>query len=73
MFLATDSLEAPGSSGQLDVELPGEQTPVVVKAEVVRVGERGGRRGLGIRIATEGEARRPLANFMMRWAFWNRR
>ena len=73
MFLATDSVEAPGSSGQIDVELPGEHAPVQVRGEVVRVGTRSGRKGLGIRLQTDVEARRPLANFIMRWAFWNRR
>ena len=77
MFLASDSpgfdaIEALGSDARVDVDLPGDG-PVRVHGSVVRVGEREGKRGIAIRIARDEEARRPLANFMMRWAFWNRR
>jgi hypothetical protein len=72
MFIATDVTDVLGTDARIDVELPGDG-PVQVRGEVVRVGELGGRRGIAIRIARDDEARRPLANFMMRSAFWNGR
>jgi hypothetical protein len=80
MYLATDSpgfdaieaANAPGTDARIELELPGDG-PVQVHGSVVRVGEREGKRGIAIRIARDENARRPLANFMMRWAFWNRR
>ena len=72
MFIATEVVDALGTDARIDVDLPG-YGPVQLRGEVVRVGERDGRRGLAIRIARDDEARRPLANFMMRSAFWNGR
>jgi len=71
MFIATDATDSLGADARIDLDLPGDG-PVQIRGEVVRV-DQGGRRGLGIRIARDDEARRPLANFMMRWAFWNHR
>ena len=72
MFIATDVLDVLGADARIEVDLPGE-APVQVRGEVVRVGERDGKKGLAIRIARDDEARRPLANFMMRSAFWQGR
>jgi hypothetical protein len=72
MFIVTEAVDVPGADARIDVELPGDGR-VQVRAEVVRVGERDGRRGIAVRIARDDEARRPLANFMMRSAFWNGR
>ena len=72
MFIVTEAVDVPGADARIDVELPGDGR-VQVRAEVVRVGEREGRRGIAVRIARDDEARRPLANFMMRSAFWNGR
>lgn len=72
MFLATEATDALGADARISLELPGDG-PIHLRGEVVRVGERDGRRGLGIKIARDEHNGRPLANFMMRWAFWNRR
>lgn len=72
MFIATEVVDVLGADARIDVDLPGDG-PVQLRGEVVRVGERDGRRGLAIKIARDDDARRPLANFMMRWSFWNRR
>jgi hypothetical protein len=72
MFIATEAVDVPGAAAQIEVDLPGDG-PIHVRAEVVRVGERDGRRGIAVRIARDDDARRPLANYMMRSAFWNRR
>jgi hypothetical protein len=69
MFIATDVVDVLGAHASIDLDLPGDG-PVQLRGEVVRV-ERDGKRGLGIKIARDDEARRPLANFMMKTAFWN--
>jgi Tfp pilus assembly protein PilZ len=70
MFIATDSLDVLGADAAIDLELPGDGK-VQLRGEVVRI-EHDRRKGLGIRIARDDEARRPLANFMMKSAFLNR-
>ena len=70
MFIATDALDVLGADARIDLDLPGDG-PVQLRGEVVRIAH-AGRKGLGIRIARDDEARRPLANFMMKSAFWNR-
>ena len=55
----------PGSSAELDLDLPGEET-LHLHAEVVRV-EREPRAGMALRFIGDIERhRRPLANFIMR-------
>jgi hypothetical protein len=52
----------PGSSAELDLDLPGEET-LHLHAEVVRVT----RQGMALRFVGDIERhRRPLANFIMR-------
>jgi len=67
-FLAAQGHLDPGSSVELDLELPGEDALVQLSAEVVRV-ETDERHGMGLRFADDAlalAARRPLANFIMR-------
>ena len=56
-----------GSSAEIDIDLPGEQT-VHLSAEVVRVEEDASGSGIGFRFveAPAPESRRPLANFIMK-------
>jgi len=72
MFIVTEAIDVLGADARIDVEIP-DNGPVQLRGQVVRVGEHRGRRGIAIRIARDEEARRPLANFMMRSSFWNRR
>ena len=54
-----------GSTLEIDLDLPGEETLHLV-AEVVRV-ETTARPGMGVKFTGDGERnRRPLANFIMR-------
>ena len=58
-------LVGPGSSAEIQMDLPGEET-VHLTAEVVRV-EHEPRPGMALRFVDGGErSRRPLANFIMR-------
>lgn len=65
MFLCADFLDAPGTSGVVEVTLPGAVQPLFLRGEIVRV-TTGGQPGMGIRFTQlPDEVRRPLANFMM--------
>jgi len=65
MFLSAAFLEAPGSSGVVEVALPGNIQPLFLRGEVVRVASRP-YPGMGIRFRDlPRDIRRPLANFMM--------
>ena len=54
----------PGSSAEVQMDLPGEET-LHLTAEVVRV-EQEPRPGMALRFVDGDRARMPLANFIMR-------
>lgn len=65
LFMRVPRSIDPGSSAELDLDLPGEET-LRLTAEVVRV-ETAPRPGLAMRFVGDIERhRRPLANFIMR-------
>jgi len=65
MFLSSAFLDAPGTSGVIEVALPGQGPPLCLRGEVVRVASKP-EPGMGIRFHDlPDEIRRPLANFMM--------
>ena len=64
LFLRADHVDAAGSRGTIDLELP-QGTPLRLSGEVVRI-VTGGDAGMAIRFGDlPDEARRPLANFMI--------
>jgi uncharacterized protein (TIGR02266 family) len=66
LFLRADLLDTPGTEAVVDLDLPGTEGPLRLPGEVVRVDDRPGRSGMGIRFgALAATARRPLANFMI--------
>lgn len=65
LFLRAPELMEMGASAELELELPGEP-PLHLTGEVVRVEHSPERAGMGLRINVDVEARRPLANFIMR-------
>ena len=65
MFLRSEKLRAMGSSAEIHLNLPGEP-PLQLTAEVVRVEHGEDREGMGLRIITDAQDGRPLANFIMR-------
>ncbi len=65
LFLRVSKLVRPGTSAQIELDLPGEQT-LQLTVEIVRV-EAQPRSGMGLRFVGDGErAARPLANFIMK-------
>ncbi len=73
LFLSADipATDAAGvdPTGQLEVDLPAHGT-VRLAAEVVRLDPSRG--GVALRFADVAEARRPLANFIIKQSFWSR-
>ena len=66
LFLRADLLETPGTETVVELDLPGQEVPLKLPGEVVRVDARPGSSGMGIRFAGLPDgARRPLANFMI--------
>ena len=65
LFLRAPKWIRPGSSAEIDVEVPGELS-LHLAGEVVRVDERSEREGMAFRFVDDPEAVRPLANFIMR-------
>ena len=65
LFLNTAESIRPGTSAEIEIDLPGEETLHLV-VEVVRVECRDDRAGMGLRFVDERDASRPLANFIMR-------
>jgi hypothetical protein len=62
LFIRAPKLVKPGSSAEVALDLPGQET-LHLTAEVVRVDES----GMGLRFIGEGDrTSRPLANFIMR-------
>ena len=51
MFLSADFLDAPGTSGVVEVTLPGITQPLFLRGEIVRVAN-GPQFGMGIRFAS---------------------
>jgi PilZ domain len=65
LFMRSPKQIRPGSSAELDLDLPGEET-LHLSVEVVRI-EAEPRAGMALRFAGELErARMPLANFIMK-------
>lgn len=64
-FLRASKLVRPGTSAQIELDLPGEQT-LHLTVEIVRV-ESQPRAGMGVRFVGDAErAAKPLANFIMK-------
>ncbi|MGN6106284.1 MAG: PilZ domain-containing protein [Kofleriaceae bacterium] len=61
LFLSATNSIRPGTSAELDLDLPGEDT-LHLMVEVVRVEDR----GMGLKFVEQVEPSRPLANFIMR-------
>jgi hypothetical protein len=65
LFLRASKQVRPGTSAQIELDLPGEQT-LHLTVEIVRV-ESQPRSGMGLRFVGDGErAAKPLANFIMK-------
>jgi len=64
LFLRAPRWVRPGSSAEIDLDLPGEP-PLRLEGQVVRVEHNSERAGMGLKVM-ELEASRPLANFIMR-------
>ncbi len=66
LFLRSEFLDTLGAQANLAVRLPGEAIPIALAGEVVRVVEKPGCSGMGIRFrAIEPQALRKLANLML--------
>ena len=65
LFLRAPKWIRPGSTAEIDLDLPGEPTTLRLEVQVVRVEHNEGRAGMGMRVVEAG-ANRPLANFIMR-------
>ena len=66
LFLRADLLDTPGTEAMIVLDLPGNDAPLSLPGEVVRVDARPGKSGMGIRFGALGDGdRRPLANFMI--------
>ena len=64
LFMRAPKIVGPGSSAEIHLDLPGEET-ILLAAEVVRV-ESDPRPGMALRFVDGERGRRPLANFIMR-------
>jgi len=64
LFMRVPKLVGPGSSAEVQMDLPGEET-LHLTAEVVRV-EHEPRPGMALRFVDGERSRMPLANFIMR-------
>ena len=65
MFLRAPKWVRPGSTAEIDLDLPGEGT-LHLEVHVVRVEHSTERAGMGLRVRERPETSRPLANFIMR-------
>ena len=65
LFLRAPKWIRPGSSAEIDLEVPGEIS-LHLAAQVVRVDEGSDREGMAFRFVDDPDAVRPLANFIMR-------
>ncbi len=64
MFLRSPKWIRPGSSAELELDVPGEET-LYLQVHVVRVEHSPQRAGMGLRFVEQPELSRPLANFIM--------
>ncbi len=64
LFLRAPKWIRPGSSAEIDLQLPGEE-PLRLEVKVVRVEHNSERAGMGMQVIQPG-ANRLLANFIMR-------
>lgn len=64
LFLRAPKWIRPGSSAEIVLDLPGEDT-ILLEVRVVRVEHSSERAGMGMQVVPAG-ANRPLANFIMR-------
>ena len=64
LFLRAPKWIRPGSSAEIELDLPGEE-PLKLEVSVVRVEHEERRAGMGLRVK-HADANRPLANFIMR-------
>ena len=64
LFLRAPKWIRPGSSAEIVLDIPGEET-VLLEVKVVRVEHSDERAGMGMKVM-QPEANRPLANFIMR-------
>ncbi|HEU0031870.1 MAG TPA: PilZ domain-containing protein [Kofleriaceae bacterium] len=65
LFMRAPKWIRPGSSAEIEVDLPGE-APLQLEVCVVRVEHSSQRAGMGLRFVERPESSRPLANFIMR-------
>ncbi len=66
LFLRSDFLDTAGARANLDVNLPGEPGAISLSGEVVRVVDRAGVSGMGIRFRKiDSQDLRKLANYMI--------
>ena len=65
MFVRAPEMISPGSSAEIDLEVPGE-LPIRLEAQVVRIEHTDEREGMAFRFVDPQGNSRPLANFIMR-------
>jgi hypothetical protein len=65
LFLRAPKWIRPGSTAEVDLDLPGENTTLRLEVRVVRVEHNTERAGMGMKVV-DSAANRPLANFIMR-------
>lgn len=65
LFLRAPKWIRPGTSAEIDLDLPGEAT-LHIEVSVVRVEHSTERAGMGLRFVECTETSRPLANFIMK-------
>jgi hypothetical protein len=65
LFLRAPKWVRPGSTAEIDLDLPGEGT-LHLEVAVVRVEHSNERAGMGLRVMERPESSRPFANFIMR-------
>jgi len=65
LFLRSPKWLRAGTEAEVDLDVPGE-SPLHLCAEVVRVEHGPDRAGMALRIVTQPENGKPLANFIMR-------
>jgi hypothetical protein len=65
LFLRAPKWVRPGSTAEIDLDLPGENTTLRLEVRVVRVEHNAERAGMGMKVVAP-ETSRPLANFIMK-------
>jgi len=64
MFLRSPKWIRPGSSAELELNVPGQET-LYLQVHVVRVEHSSERAGMGLRFVEQPGVSKPLANFIM--------